>query len=465
MTTTVDVGVDLGTTVTKAVALDGARRVVARASLPTPWERPRDEWCERDAGDAVATVDRLLADLVRVAGDVRVRSVGFCSIAETGALLRADGAAASRLLAWHDPRGGRQASALDPALAAVLPSRTGLAVSSVATLFKLLWWRDEAGLDLHGLQWLGLPELVCHGLGAGRFAERSMLGRTALWDIHEEALFEPALDVLGAGPDLVPPRVAAGAALGRVRADHPVVQARGAVLTVAGHDHLVAAAALGAGGVGSLCDSMGTAEALVVAVGAPPAPRVVAGLVSRGLSVYPHVVDSTTCLLGALRTGLVLGRALDQLGATTLEQRLAFDAAMPTGTDAADLGGAEVTVEGLDMSDDHVTVAWPEGTDPHAAWAGVLARAREVVASEVAAVRAVGVPVDEVVVTGGWANLRSVAASRHGIGLRTSHVELAEPGATGAALFARWAATRHPEGSDPTTHEAPQPRWFTDPSA
>ena len=84
----------------------------------------------------------------------------------------------------------------------MLPSRTGLAVSSVATFFKLLWWRDEAGLDLRGLQWLCLPELVCHGLGAGRFAERSMLGRTALWDIHDEAPFGPPLDALDAGPDL-----------------------------------------------------------------------------------------------------------------------------------------------------------------------------------------------------------------------------------------------------------------------
>ena len=460
MSTTVDVGVDLGTTVTKAVALDGARRVVARAALPTPWERPRPQWCERDPADAVATVDRLLADLVRAGGDVHVRSVGFCSIAETGALVGAGGAAVSRLLAWHDPRGGRQAATLDPSLAAVLPSRTGLAVSAVATAFKLLWWRDEAGLDLHGVQWLGLPELVCHGLGSGRFAERSMLGRTALWDVHDETLYTPVLDALGVGPDLVPPRVAAGAALGRVRADHPVERARGAVLTVAGHDHLVAAAALGAGGIGTLCDSMGTAEALVAAVVSPPSPRVVAGLVSRGLSVYPHVVDSTTCLLGALRTGLVLGSALDTLGATTIEQRLAFDATMPPGTNPGD-----VTVEGLDMSDDHVTVAWPEGTDPYAAWAGVLARTRQVVASEVAAMRAVGVPVDDVVVTGGWAHLPSVLASRVGIGERTAHVAMAEPGTTGSALFARWAATRHPEGSDPTTHEAPQAGWFTDPSA
>ncbi len=337
MTTPVDVGVDLGTTVTKAVALDGAGRVLARASLATAWERPRPEWCERDPADAVSTVDRLLADVVAAAGDVQVRSVGFCSIAETGALVEADGHAVTRLLAWHDPRGGRQAAALEPSLAAELPSRTGLSVSSVASLFKLLWWRDEAGVDLSGLQWLGLPELVCAGLGAPLFAERSMLGRTALWDIHDEAPYAAALEVLGTGADLVPPRVAAGAALGRVRGDHPVERARGAVLTVAGHDHLVAAAALGAGGVGSLCDSMGTAEALVAAVSVPPSPHVVAALVARGLSVYPHVVDSTTCLLGALRTGLVLGRTLDTLGATTIEQRVAFDAAMPAGTEPADV--------------------------------------------------------------------------------------------------------------------------------
>ena len=371
-------------------------------------------------------------------------------------------------------------------------------------------------------------------------------------DIHDETVYGPGFEVLDAGPDLVPPRVAAGAALGRVRSDHPVERARGAVLTVAGHDHLVAAAALGAGGIGSLCDSMGTAEALVAAVSAPPppqivaglvsrglsvyphvvdsttcllgalrtglvlgrvradhpverargavltvaghdhlvaaaalgaggigslcdsmgtaealvaavvappAPRVVAGLVSRGLSVYPHVVDSTTCLLGALRTGLVLGRALDILGATTIEQRLAFDAGGRPGVEPVD-----VTVEGLDMADDHVTVGWPEGTDPLAAWAGVLARTREVVASEVVAMRAVGVPVDDVVVTGGWAQLPSVRASRVGIGARTHHVRMEEPGTTGAALFARWAATRHPAGSDPTTHEAPHAEWFTDPS-
>ena len=459
MTTTVDVGVDLGTTVTKAVALDGARQVVARASLPTRWERPRAEWCERDPADAVATVDRLLADLVLAAGDVRVRSVGFCSIAETGALVDPDGRAVSRLLAWHDPRGGRQAATWTQRWPPC-SLRGPVSVSSVATFFKLLWWRDEAGLDLTGLQWLCLPELVCLGLGAGRYAERSMLGRTALWDIHDQAPFGAALDELGTRPR---PRAAAGrrglGAGSGARDDHPVEQARGAVLTVAGHDHLVAAAVLGAGGVGSLCDSMGTAEDCGGGR-RPPPPVVVAGLVSRGLAVYPHVVDSTTCLLGALRTGLVLGRTLDTLGATTTEQRMAFDAAAPV-----DGAVAEVDVEGLDMADDHVSVTWAEGSTPTRCgrvcspaparrWSPRSPRCeapgcRSTTWSSPAAGRA----------------CPRCSRAAWGSPKRTTHVTLEEPGALGSALLARWAATRHPEGSDPTSHEAPPAVWFTDPSA
>ena len=95
----------------------------------------------------------------------------------------------------------------------------------------------------------------------------------------------------------------------------------------------------------------------------------------------------------------------------------------------------------------------------------MLARTRRLVASEVTAMRAVGVPVDDVVVTGGWAHLPSVLASRVGIAERTTHVAMEEPGTTGAALFARWAATRHPAGSDPTTQEAPPADWFPEPSA
>ena len=111
MSQLVDVGVDLGTTVTKAVALGLGGEVRARATIATQWDAPRPNWAQRDAGTVHDVVDQLLRDVVDRAGDVVVRSVGFASIAETGALVDRDGRAVSPLIAWHDPRGGLQAQA------------------------------------------------------------------------------------------------------------------------------------------------------------------------------------------------------------------------------------------------------------------------------------------------------------------------------------------------------------------
>ena len=395
---------------------------------PTPWERPRAEWCERDPADAVATVDRLLADLVGRRGR-RAGALGRLLLDRRDRVRSSTptGGAVSRLLAWHDPRGGRQAAHLDPSLAAVLPSRTGLAVSSVATFFKLLWWRDEAGLDLTGLQWLGLPELVCLG-PRRRAVRRAVDARTGprCGTSTTRTPYGPALDELGVGPDLVPPRVAAGAALGQVRDDHPVEQARGAVLTVAGPRP-----------PRRRCRARGRWRRQPVRLDghrrgprrarSPRRPRrwsspgsSRAACRSTRTSSTPPPACSAPCAPGWSSVAPSTRSA-----PRTTEQRMAFDAAVPT-----DGPLAEVDVEGLDMADDHVSVAWPEGADPHAVWAGVLARTREEVVSDVAALRAVGVPVDDVVVTGGWARLPSVLASR--VGHRRAHHARHPRGAGGA---------------------------------
>ena len=176
-------------------------------------------------------------------------------------------------------------------------------------MFKIALLRDQ-GLPLAGTQWLSLPELVIAHLGGRRVAELSLMGRTGLLDIHTGAPYLPALAHLGVGDDFLPELVGAGTPAGRVRSDHPVAAARGAVLTVAGHDHAVASAAAGASAPGSAMDSFGTAEAVLVASAHVPDPDVVHELATHGVSVYPHVVHGTTALLAGMRTGLVLKRVL-----------------------------------------------------------------------------------------------------------------------------------------------------------
>src|SRR5258705_1506 len=79
---------------------------------------------------------------------------------------------------------------------------------------------------------------------------------TGMFDVVEGRWWNEALAWSGAPAGLLPEPVLAGTAAGR--AGDAVRAARGAVLTVAGHDHLVAAVGAGAVEAGDVLDDCGT---------------------------------------------------------------------------------------------------------------------------------------------------------------------------------------------------------------
>ena len=88
----------------------------------------------------------------------------------------------------------------------------------------------------------------------------------------------------------------------------------GAVLTVAGHDHLVAGVGVGVIAPGDVLDSCGTAEALVRV--APPQDAAARRRSAQaGVTVGWHVAEGRQALLAGVWSGLALREVLDQLGA------------------------------------------------------------------------------------------------------------------------------------------------------
>src|SRR5262249_61123498 len=87
----------------------------------------------------------------------------------------------------------------------------------------------------------------------------SLPSRTGLFDLVAAGPWEAALDLLGR-PGLLPEPVVAGTSAGLANGPDVPAVLRGAVLTVAGHDHQVAAYATGAAVDGALLDSLGTAD-------------------------------------------------------------------------------------------------------------------------------------------------------------------------------------------------------------
>jgi sugar (pentulose or hexulose) kinase len=409
----------------------------------------------------VAAVEDLLARAATTVGAangahgaLRIRSIGFTSMAESGVLVDADGEPRSPVIAWFDPRGSDQVAAVPPGLAHDFSARTGLPVTHVASMFKIAWLRDN-GLSLRGLQWLSLPEFVITRLGGRRVAELSLMGRTGFLDLHTTAPYLPALHHLGVDEGFVPELVGAGTPAGRVRTDHPVVAARGAVLTVAGHDHAVAAAAAGASATASAMDSFGTAEAFLVASGHLPDPDVVRDLTSHGVSVYPHVVHGTTGLLAGMRTGLVLKRVLRLLGADDEDGRGRVD------RESLVLRGrpTDIGVSGFSMTDADVTVHLRgDSPTPGKVWRAALDHSTAHAAGLLSHLGTAGVPIERLVIAGGWSRMASVLDARRALAPLVEVAATQQPGPRGAALYGRWAAT---QGDSISSDLRPPAAYFT----
>ena len=145
----VDLGFDLGTTVTKLTALAEDGTKLLDLSVATTWDELGDGCAERDPRAVVAAVEDLLARAAATVGTtnghgpLEIRSIGFASMAESGVLVDADGEPRSPVIAWFDPRGRDQVAALSPELAHDFPARTGLPVTHVASMFKIAWLRDQ----------------------------------------------------------------------------------------------------------------------------------------------------------------------------------------------------------------------------------------------------------------------------------------------------------------------------------
>ncbi|MBO0875229.1 MAG: hypothetical protein J2P19_17750, partial [Pseudonocardia sp.] len=226
----------------------------------------------------------------------------------------------------------------------------------------------------------------------------------------------------------------------------------GAVVTVVGHDHPVAALGVGAVGPHDLLNSSGTADVVLRSVPGTLTDDQRAELVGRGIEAGRHVIEGRSALIGGLRGGLVLRRVLALAGADDSEGRARLDRAWTPNLHTG------VTVVGARPSDEAVTVQVGDTASPDALWAAALAHVGEVTGGLLDAMaEVVGAPRASIA-AGGWTRLRSVRAAKRRLLPELRFTDLDEPGAFGAALCAGWAAAGCPgellDFAEPLRHTA-----------
>lgn len=435
-------GIDVGTTMTKAVVTTVDGHELSWGRSPTPW-RPFATGAEADPHQFLAAAVDAAGQALEAAPEGRVVGLGVTSVAETVVLLGHDGQPVAPCIAWHDQRGEEQAADLVATFGrAAFSRRTGLAPSHVCTLVKLAWMTRHR--DIPMARAMSIADWVAHMLGGEQAAEASLASRTGALSLKDRTWWAEGLVWAGVPPSLFPSVAQAGTRLGQVT--HEVLgrlpldglpaslgRLPGAAVACAGHDHLCGAAGSGVLRHDQVLDSCGTAEALVRSVPALSEDEV-ARVVQSGLNTGWHTLPGSYALVQGHFLGLVLDRVLSLLGVEGRDRLEALDRA------AADVtpGTLRVT-QGGPYTPPAISGLAP-GCSPAALWAAALVCVTEAPPKGLAAMEVIAGPAEELVLSGGWSRCAGLRRAKVGLAPKVRWPSVVEAGARGAALFGGCAA-------------------------
>ncbi len=426
-------GLDVGTTRVKAVVVDPTGRIVASAWRATPWFTDL-HGTSMDPGALGLLVSDVsaeaAADAVSVTGG-QMAGIGLSGMGEAGVLVDDADQPVAPVWAWHDRRADVDTIRRDIG-EDTFSSTTGMPLTGQPSLCKVLRQIRELDAPPGRMRFLSVPEWAARCLGARPVSELSLASRTGLLDVVTGAPWEAARDLVG--QNLLSELVAAGSDIGPAHGPAVTDQLRGARITVAGHDHQVAALSVGAITDGTLLDSMGTAEALLRFSSEPLQRQTVASLTAQGITVGRTVVPGHWCALGGLLTGFALQRLAQVLGVAVEEAHIALgDRALTATVDgvAVEMNGSAVRITvGLGPDTGAVVI------DAAAVWAAAVVAAIEASRDAVRQLDAVIGAHRAVIGTGGWLTNPAVLAAKRVQfpGLVSTGAEHA--GAVGAAYLA-----------------------------
>jgi sugar (pentulose or hexulose) kinase len=424
------IGVDIGTSRLKAVATDLDLKVLSEYTEPTPWKHEKN-FSEIDMALLAKTVTAVASKAAELAGG-KVLAIGFTGFSETGVLIDASGTPLSPGLAWHDPRG-----LTEPIIKELgdfeFRARAGALLNEIVTISKTLWLNKNYPESKRAKHFLSAPEWVAYCLGAEPVNELSLVSRTGFFDVEARQPWEEAINLVGGGKDFLARLVVAGEPIGFVNEKAPE-NLRGAIITIAGHDHFTAAYYSGAINEGSLFDSMGTAEALLRTFKAPLKRDAIAELAAANVGLSCSVIADHYTLLGALPTGLTLERACSLLGVTSLDEKVALGTAALSIDPAASAMRVVNDYHGLSITN------LDDAVSPAALFRATVEHLVEDSAEMISLIEKFTGKAENVVIAGGWIKNPMIAFAKEKQFGKYRVSDATEAGATGAAEFAGIAA-------------------------
>lgn len=259
-------GIDIGTTHCKAGFFQENGSAIKIAVRPTnvhynqqgdPFFSPDEIW-----GNIASCLQEILLGC-----EEKVSTIGITSMAETGLLVdRQTGRPRTNFIPWFSRCAEAEAEEISKEDSSFHRFRkTGLHNSYKYGLAKILSLKKSDESILKGSVWLSASDYIAFRLTGNFATDYSLAARTYSFRIDQLTWDKPWMKHFDLPEQLFPEALPSGTKMGVTHSKElgELGLAPEIPVTIAGHDHLVAALAVGAINPGIVFDSIGTAETMV----------------------------------------------------------------------------------------------------------------------------------------------------------------------------------------------------------
>jgi gluconokinase len=192
-------GVDIGTTNTKAVAFDFQGKPLAQANSTYPFIADLPGYHELDPQVLFVAVTEVIKAVLEITAAEELAGICFSSAMHGIIAVDERGHPLTNMITWADLRSSEYAARLKSSeIAHKLYERTGVPVHPMSPLCKLMWLKDnEPGIFAKAHKFISIKEYVFFHFFGEYIIDHSIASSTGLFDLYDLDWNANALQIAG----------------------------------------------------------------------------------------------------------------------------------------------------------------------------------------------------------------------------------------------------------------------------
>lgn len=267
----ITIGLDIGTTGLKGIALDPQRGIVAQAARSSALSTPRAGWAEASTDEWMSNAIEVIAELAATVGPHNVAAIATTGMVPAVVLIDEEAAALRPAILQNDARAGAEVQTLAARLAGTgVLERTGSAVTQQSVGPTAMWLAEhEPDVWSRTTAIVGSYDWLLVALGARPHVETNWAHESGLMEL-DGSEFTPAVEAAGVAGRLAQV-VRPGTVIGELSPSAAAATGLrpGVALVVGGADHVLSAYSAGLGAPGDWLVKLGGAGDILAVTETP----------------------------------------------------------------------------------------------------------------------------------------------------------------------------------------------------